>query len=280
MAVLFALVVFVFDATTIGYFHALLTEYVAVTAWLVALVALESHHESLVFGAPLRRLVPIVGIMAAISVFLYHLKQPYVGMTLGLLLASGCVAALRAGWRGLVRGLATLIAVALIVVMSVVMWNGWLPERRAADYPKTASGLLARLPLHGTYYLRPGPSVAAFMADESNSAELQPDLRAEVLALRTASTAIQECSRVWNAVDNGRLFNRILVSCPRGQPSIFDSMNAILRFWWAHPSRMVKGYFAVLGRLGGRSRASETEESNSLPLSTAFHTRLHSWTAV
>ena len=112
------------DATVVGYFHALLTEFYAVTLAVISCSIAIKLYKSTLFSKQFYLLSSIYLILVPLA---WHIKQPYIGAAFFPLLIITLMILMREfSSKILIYGLVLNFAVALLVIGSTLAWNTFL----------------------------------------------------------------------------------------------------------------------------------------------------------
>ena len=220
---------FAFDPTSFGYFHTLLTEYLAATlfalgaalaAWRLRLWSTGGHGSLVVeLGA---------GVLAA---FAYHVKQPYVaGLVAPLVFASLWALRHTRAWRQVAASLGVTLGV---VALSLVGWKSVLPASgKAAEESRTTQALLANNV--SSTCLR--ASEALFVKSDSN---------------------VQVCpSESWKTLSTANDYG-LPSACSDGRLSTSEALRICAVSLWKSPLALTLEFSAGLARLFSFSGESE-----------------------
>ncbi len=121
--------IIILDPIIYGYYHALLTEFVAMTISLV-MCYLSWKWIHLDFFKDRKRYVIYSFIFFLGTIFSWHLKQPYVSITIFPVLIASIISILRS-WnlRNVLPRLTTVFSCILGLVLSMVLWNSFLSSK-------------------------------------------------------------------------------------------------------------------------------------------------------
>jgi len=128
--ILIIFIIFLFiglDPTVVGYFHTLLTEYLAAT-----IAAISSFAALKLFDTPpfTKRFYLISTYFLLMVPLSWHLKQPYIGAALFPFLISSILIILRKfSWKLVVYGLVVNILLGILVFSSTYAWNSFIESQ-------------------------------------------------------------------------------------------------------------------------------------------------------
>lgn len=124
---LFIFLFITMDATVVGYFHTLLTEFLAATIAVISCSIAIKLYESPVFS---KRFYGLSSFFVLTVPIAWHIKQPYIGAAFFPLLIVTLLIFLRqVSWKTLVYVVGIHLTVVILVIVSTMAWYNFLRER-------------------------------------------------------------------------------------------------------------------------------------------------------
>lgn len=118
-----ATILIIFNPIVFGYYHTLLTEFVAIT-FSVAICYFAWKWIDLDFGKSKIKYIIYTIMFAIITVFLWHLKQPYVTAVLFPVITASIISICRNfNWKNILQRIITLIVCVICLICSLKLWN-------------------------------------------------------------------------------------------------------------------------------------------------------------
>lgn len=233
--VVFATVLFGADPLIIGYYHTVLTEFVAATIFVVSIgvaltwIKLDTSRDRLKFW--------MVNIWFAVALPLsYLLKQPYVtaaalplcGAFLASLITTPCV-------RGLRNRTITLVLSFASLIVGIALWENYLPPEAKAKYTgRSSAALLSTQILQGLRGVVPVTASGQWLAENAPELrEIPSAVRAELLA----STGPDTCSQLFKLRGGAEY---LVYKCRTG--SAVEALQFVLKNLYTFPIVTTHGY--------------------------------------
>ena len=265
-ALLSAVVLVFLQPVFIGYYHAVLTEFFCATLFLLGMVlSLEWLKTS--FDISPRRFIREAALMAAFSVIAYHLKQPYISSILFPFTGAAVFSVfLDPSLRNVLQRSAVLLSAVLATVVSVVVWQAFLPDEGAAGmYSRGPAGIVTNLLVSQQAYAQKGPTLQNVSEEEilRDSLMTEEARQAGVRMKNEGTSSEQECSRIISILDfSKKVIGRTIIFC-NGEPSLREAVRFMVWYSVRHPLSLAGGFVRSFFELTGFKRSRFTSSENA-----------------
>lgn len=239
------------NPVVMGYYHTLLTEFVAAT-WMMlgVVIACRVLGDGATPAPPARARAGLAALLV-LSILAWHLKQPYASAGLGPLVAIPLVELVRgSGWKRVAARFGVLVAAGLLVIGSARAWSAFLPGvGPAADKGNESAALFqGRL-------LRTLEPSAEFCAPVGRGSTPGHCGRCD-LTPHGKGTHLPDCDGwVRIVTSSGSGIERMYLMDGQGTPTLRQAVTFVFRFTLRHPflamRRFAQGFAEVAGLTPG-----------------------------
>jgi len=234
------------DPIIVGYYHTLLTEFVAATIILFSTLYAWRWKDVNIYDKTKYTFLLYSFFFILAAPFAWHLKQPYVAIV--LLPVTGIIIISILNEFTLKNILQRFIILCLIILslsISIFIWNKFLPgEGLAGDYSRSSTGLLSTRIFNGLYYFQLDNKIEDYKKEDIINNNLIPENdRLIILKLLDEPSGRYLDSRLVNIYDlNNNLVYQSILVYKESKIEMTESIKFFIKNFIRHPILVIYGY--------------------------------------
>ena len=223
-----------------GYYHTLLTEFVAITIAVVACY-LSWNWTEIDFKNNKLKYILYTVIFGIIIVFAWHLKQPYVGTALFPVIVAAIVSICREfNWKNILQRIATIIICLITLVISMLLWNKLLKIQNvkiSAD--RESSGFLSSGLINGITQIQEVARKENIEVDKIENYKISQKNKQEIKDIIEGKSKYKDFILYKNQNEKAKDF---VIFMNSENLSVSNSMQLVFKVFFTSPTTLIKSY--------------------------------------